>query len=135
MDRRFQDISALDRKYILDRILSEIKRRMLEDIVLLETKKAKPNDDIFKLQFAKGEFDMVVVDNKNTTCEIYEIKHSDKIVNNQFKNLVDQEKCQSTEHRFGKIMKKCVIYRGKTENINNGISFINVEDYLRGLKN
>ena len=32
----------------------------MEDIVLLETKIAHPEKKVFKLQFAVGEFDMVV---------------------------------------------------------------------------
>lgn len=46
------------------------------DIVLLETKIAQPNKKVFKLQFAVGEFDMVVFDQKTLTCQIYEVKYS-----------------------------------------------------------
>ena len=42
-DENFQSISVTDRKRILDRILNEIKGRMMEEIVLLETKKARPD--------------------------------------------------------------------------------------------
>ncbi len=48
----------------------------MEDIVLLETKITKRDKEVFKLQFAVGEFDMVVFDPSNLSCEIYEIKHS-----------------------------------------------------------
>ena len=39
--------------------------RMMEDIVLLETTKAADNHRrVFKLQFAAGEFDMVICDER-----------------------------------------------------------------------
>ena len=44
------------------RILTEIKGRMLEDIVLLETKLANPKKQVLVLQFPVGKFDMVVFD-------------------------------------------------------------------------
>ena len=77
---KFRDLSLVERKRVTDRILAEIKGRMMEDIVLLETKLSKKNCEVFRLQFAIGEFDMVVFDPEEETCEIYEIKHSDKIV-------------------------------------------------------
>ena len=48
---------------------------MLEDIVILETKKSLPQwKKVFKLEFEYGEFDMVIHDEKDLTCEIFEIK-------------------------------------------------------------
>lgn len=40
---------------IQERILNEIKGRMLEDIVLLETKMANPKKQVVVLQFPVGE--------------------------------------------------------------------------------
>lgn len=34
---------------------------------------------------AVGEFDMVVVDNANATCEIYQVKHSKEQAKEQFR--------------------------------------------------
>ena len=86
-DDKFRDLSLVERKRVTERILAEIKGRMMEDIVLLETKLSKKNCEVFRLQFAIGEFDMVVFDPKEETCEIYEIKHSDKIVLQQCRHL------------------------------------------------
>ena len=132
LDKEFQNISAKDRKYVLERIMNEIKGRMMEDIILLETKAAYPDKDVFRLQFAVGEFDMVVVDPASVTCEIYEIKHSKEPVPEQYKNLINDEKCEATEFRFGDITRKAVIYRG--EDMRDGdIEYLNVEEYLRNL--
>lgn len=132
LDEKFNALSAAQRNRILERILSEIKGRMMEDIVLLETKLANPKKQVFKLQFAVGEFDMVVHDPAMLTCEIYEIKHSKKVVEAQYRHLIDAEKCAETEHRFGQITGRYVIYRGESTEI-NGVQYLNVEQYLKSI--
>ena len=46
---------------------------MMEDIVLLETEIADPKRQVFQLQFDVGEFDKVIANEENLTCEVYEI--------------------------------------------------------------
>ena len=132
-DKKFQNISAPDRNYILCRILNEIMGRMLEDMVLLETMLARPGKKVFKLQFQVGEFDMVVADENNITCELYEIKHSNKVIPSQYENLIDEGKCEKTEFRYGKITGKYVIYRGESIVLDNNIKYLNAEEYLKQL--
>ena len=132
-DERFSGISAVERGSVIERILNEIRGRMMEDIVLLETTMAKPEKEVFQLRFAIGEFDMVVVDERVPKCEIYEIKHSDKVVPAQYRFLSDTEKQKATEFRYGKIVCKAVIYRGESTILDNGIEYINVEEYLKSL--
>ena len=134
LDEEFRDISAKDRAFVRDRIMNEIKGRMMEDIVILETMMANPDKEVFKLQFAVGEFDMVIADPETITCEIYEIKHSTEAVPEQYKNLIDLQKCKETEFRFGDIKRKAVIYRGDEKKEGN-IEYLNVEEYLRCLNN
>ena len=104
----------------------------MEEIILLETKIAKPDKKVFKLQFAVGEFDMVVYDQKALTCEIYEVKYSKEQVPAQYRHLKNEEKCAMTTHRYGKITGKYVIYRGKSTEL-DGIRYWNVEEYLKSL--
>ncbi len=132
LDEQFNDLSLTDKKYVQDRILSEIKGRMMEDIVLLETKVSKYNKEVFKLKFAIGEFDMVVFDEDTLSCEIYEIKYSKEIIKDQYKHLIDQEKINLTEFKYGTVKNKYVIYRGETKNVDD-INYINVEEYLKSL--
>jgi hypothetical protein len=94
---------------------------------------ANTEREVFKLQFAVGEFDMVVADNQSLTVQVYEIKHSDKIVKEQYRHLIDKEKLAETEFRYGKIIKRAVIYRGENTTTDDGIDYINVEDYLKSL--
>ena len=70
-----------------------------EDIVLLETKLATPKNQVFVLQFPVGEFDMVVFDPEAGSCRIFEIKHSEEAVPQQYRHLIDDQKCAQTEHR------------------------------------
>lgn len=132
-DKTFSNLSVIETKQICNRILDEIKGRMLEEIVLLETKKALTKKTVFKLQFAIGEFDMVVFDSQNLCCKIFEIKHSSEISEFQMRHLLDDEKCKQTEFRYGRIESKIVLYRGKSKTLPNGIIYINVEEYLKSL--
>lgn len=132
LDAKFSELSLVERQRILDRLLSEIRGRMMEDIVLLETKIAHPEKKVFKLQFAVGEFDMVVVDPKELNCKIYEVKYSKEQVPEQSRHLKDEEKCAMTSHRYGEITGKYVIYRGESGSL-EGIQYLNVEEYLKSL--
>lgn len=132
-EEEFKTLSIEERSTIIERILSDIKGRMMEDIVLLETKMANPAKQIFQLQFNRGEFDMVVADENNLTCEIYEIKHSKEQADEQYRHLIDEEKLKNTEFRYGKITKRVVIYRGKNVTLENGIEYKNVEEYLKSI--
>ena len=133
MDETFRNVDAQERKRITERILDDIKGRMLEEIVQLETKKANPNLEVFKLQFAVGEFDMVVYDPENVCCKIYEIKHSKEKSPFQYRHLINEDNCKQTEFRYGKILEKVVLYRGESYSEENGIQYKNVEDYLMGI--
>jgi hypothetical protein len=133
-DEYFQSVSELDKEYIMAKILDDVKGRMLEDIVLLETfKAASRSQEVFKFKFdLRGEYDMVIYDKNTNTCRIYEVKHSDKIVEQQSRFLRMGELNEITEKRFGKIMGKYVIYRGQTQEV-DGVQYVNVEEYLNGL--
>lgn len=132
IDEKFSDLSLTERNAVLERIRNEVKGRMMEDIVLLETKLATPKKQIFVLQFPVGEFDMVVFDSSAGSCEIFEIKHSTEISPQQYRHLVDEQKCAATEHRYGPITGKYVLYRGESQMVGD-IQYLNVEQYLRRL--
>ena len=132
LDETFSALSLAERTVVQERILTEIKGRMLEDIVLLETKLTNLKKQVFVLQFPIGEFDMVVFDPEAGSCQIFEIKHSEEAVSQQYRHLINEEKCAQTEHRYGSITGKFVLYRGKSRVV-DGIPYQNVEEYLRNL--
>ena len=131
-DAKFNNLSVWERQRILERLLSEIRGRMMEEIILLETKYAFPDKKVFKLQFAVGEFDMIVFNPKELNCRIYEVKYSKECVPDQYRHLKDDEKTGLTTHRYGNIMGRYVIYRGESKSTED-IEYINVEEYLRNL--
>ncbi|MCD8120365.1 MAG: AAA family ATPase [Lachnospiraceae bacterium] len=130
LDATFAGLTLPERNRVQERILGEIRGRMMEDIILLETKLKNPTMQVFVLHFAIGEFDMVIADPAAATCRIYEIKHSAEAVPFQYRHLVDEKKCRQTEHRFGPITGKYVIYRGEPM-VLEGVEYLNVEEYLR----
>lgn len=131
-DRTFSALSLSERNAVEERVLSEIRGRMLEDIILLETKLANPRKQTFVLQFPVGEFDMVVFDPQEACCQIFEVKHSATVEPSQYRHLIDPEKCAQTEHRYGPITNKCVLYRGENRTV-QGLQYRNIEEYLREL--
>ena len=133
-DEVFAALSEQEKNIVYERILEEVRGRMMEDIVLLETSKSdRKHKRVFKLTFAVGEYDMTIYDSRENTCECYEIKHSDQIIPAQMKYLIDEEKLNQTSKRFGDISKRCVLYRGENMVLENGIAYRNVEEYLKEL--
>ena len=130
-DAYFGSLSEFDKEYIVAKILDDVKGRMLEDIVLLETyKAASRNEEVFKFKFDQGgEYDMVIYDKDKHSCCLYEIKHSTEIVERQMRYLRDDEKCKVVEARFGMITGRYVLYRGENKTVGN-VQYLNVEQFL-----
>lgn len=124
----FQNLPGSLADGLVDKMLSDIRGRMMEEIVLASTSMVYPKT--FKAVFPVGEFDMCII--KDEECEIYEIKHSDQPSPYQLKYLNDKDMLERFESHYYPIKKKAVIYRGKTALI-DGIEYINVEDYLNSL--
>ena len=140
-DSGFNRLAGTKAKALVECILDDVKGRMLEDIVLIETRLAFPSSsnpfegfDVFKLQFDVGEFDMVVRDNANRTCRLFEVKHSGEVAERQFRHLVDMEKIELVRERFGDVTERTVLYRGADADIDGGIHYRNVNAFLKGKK-
>ena len=134
-DEVFGSLTGELRDIITEKILEDVRGRMLEDIVFLETKRTYGSKrNVFKLKFASGEFDMVIQDKTKKQCEIFEIKHSKEPFPAQYRHINDEEKIALTEAQFGKVVRKCVLYRGESQMLENGVEYKNVEEFLEGLK-
>ena len=133
-DEVFGSLTGELRDIITEKILEDVRGRMLEDIVFLETKRTYGTKrNVFKLKFASGEFDMVIQDKTKKQCEIFEIKHSKEPFPAQYRHINDEEKIALTEAQFGKVVRKCVLYRGESQMLENGVEYKNVEEFLKGL--
>lgn len=131
-DKHFNSLSMKNKRIIIDKILSDIKGRMLEDIVLLERTNIKTKDEmVFKYKSIKGgEIDLVTYNLKDNNCNLYEIKHSSEIsFDNQTKNFKKEDITTSISNTYGTISNMIILYKGNNTLINN-IQYINVEDYL-----
>lgn len=133
-DDLFRQLRSDEKEYIAGRILEEVRGRMLEDIILLETSKALgKNYNVFKFRYVGGEFDMVIRDSKNNSCAIYEIKHSRVCVEDQAKHLCNPEFLSKITPRFGKLVGRYVLYLGENLDLDNGIAYRNAEEFLKML--
>ena len=138
-DEQIKNLQEREINLITEKIIEGVLGHMLEDIVIYETKRVlMPNrhenkKQVFQIRFEAGEFDMVIYDNQTNTCEVYEIKHSLEAVPFQYRHLINEDKIELTEKRFGKITKKCVLYRGETMQSENDVLYKNVEEYLNEL--
>lgn len=133
-DDTFMQMDAWQREMVTERILEEVRGRMLEDIVLLETYKALGKQfEVFKMMFDKGEFDMVIYDSLNKRCAIYEIKHSKTFVKEQARHLMNPDMLARTTPRFGKLVGRFVLYLGESMDSEEGIAYRNAEEFLKQL--
>lgn len=122
---------------VASRILDDVRGRMLEDIVLMETVRSlewtKAGRRAFKLMFARGEFDMAIADSEGGGCALYEVKHSLTRIPSQARHLMDEDLLLAVRNRFGRITDRIVLYRGEDFEDENGICYRNVESYLSSL--
>ncbi len=133
-DETFRMLDKETASYVTERLLSEVRGRMLEDIILLETSKALGKGyEVFKLMFASGEFDMVIFDKENNACAIYEIKHSSQCIREQARHLLDAEKLGLASPRFGDLAGRFVLYLGENLDMEDGIAYRNAEQFLKSL--
>lgn len=116
LDETFSALSLPERTAVQERILTEIRGRMLEDIVLLETKLANPKKQVFVLEFSVGEFDMVVFDPEAGSCRIFEMLHQEFAFHQEmiesFASAVDSATLEEKRRLLRTIVKK-VVWDGK----------------------
>ena len=127
-------------------LLSDIKGRMLAEIILYNTKRSieqsNDNKKVFKLVFSEygnspftnGEYDMVILDD-NGDIDLYEIKHTSNVYyDQQTKHLKDHQKLQYLISKGYRIGRKIVLYNRDSLPLNSdGIEYINVDYYLQNL--
>lgn len=132
-DPLFQSFSEWEKKLATEKILEDVRGRMMEDIVLLDRSRSLSREKrAFKLILSRREIDMVIYDTQTNDCEEYEIKHSRKMVPEQTRALLDEELNTEIEAKYGKVVRRCVIYRGESK-LDGEVSYLNVEEYLKSL--
>ena len=113
---------------VKEKLLSDVKGRMIEDIIMLES--AMKNPKTFKMFFPlEGEYDMAVLDDESYSSSVYEIKYSTASNPHQTRFLKDEHLQKIYESVFYPIHSRIVLYRGETQEI-DGIYYQNIEEYL-----
>ena len=133
---RFGQLSQMDKKEFGERILMEVRGRMLEEMVLMETEKSLSDRyQVFKMQMATGEFDMVVYDTEENSCTLCEVKGSSQTAKNRFRRVPDAEKYRQIERRFGPITERIILCRDPELQAAGGLGgkYCRIEEYLKNL--
>ncbi|WP_302411035.1 hypothetical protein [uncultured Clostridium sp.] len=68
----------------------------------------------------------------SSLSQIFQIKHSEEAVRGQYRHLIDEEKCAQTEHMYGPITGKTVLYREENWEM-DAVRYWNVEEYLKDI--
>lgn len=135
-DNQIKNLDNRIIQLITEKIMEGVLGHMLEDIVIYETKrklmpKRYDNDkEVIQFRFENHEYDMVIYDRKSNTCETYEIKHTSEPFHMQYRHLENEDFINATEKKFGKIKRRCVLYKGQNYVEENGVEYKNVEEYL-----
>ena len=117
--------------FVKEKLLSDVKGKMIEDMIIYETSLHSPNT--FKLYFGfNGEYDMVTIDQKNNESSIFEIKYAKTRNENQYRYLKDNELKTIFENKYSPIKNRIVLYRGEHQ-VFDDIEYINIEEYLYNL--
>lgn len=134
-DPEFRKIAPERRKAVYKRVEDTIFGHILEEIVLYDTMRSlnPKRYSVFKLFMDSGDFDMVIVDNEELTCALFEIKHSTSRVATQYRHLIDPDRCDYVERTYGRIVGRYVLYRGENAKTRKGVDYLNVENYLSRL--
>ncbi len=80
-----------------------------------------------------AEADMLILDQKHQEVHLFEIKHSDRIVEEQTRHLRNELFLNYIRENFGEVKSRSVIYLGgdqKVENPSGEISYWNAEKFL-----
>ncbi|MCR4718311.1 MAG: hypothetical protein K5768_01625, partial [Firmicutes bacterium] len=110
-------------------IIDQIKRRILADSVIMETRKNLSRERYYvcKLNFPDGAFDMVIYDHINCESGLYTINFGTDTC------LTNAEKCAVAEWRYRQVVRKTALYLGNSYISENGIGYKNIWEYLREL--
>lgn len=133
-DETFELLPGEAKDFVTERILAEVRGRMLEDMILLEAMKALGrNYEVFKFRATQGEYDMVIYSKKERSCAAFEIKHSTQRVPEQSRHLRSDEMVSLITPRFGKLAGRFVLYLGEDYDGEDGIAYRNAEQFLKNL--
>ncbi len=131
---KFMGMSEIAKRDLVEKVMEDVRARMLEDIILLETEKAaEGRHQVYKLQINTGVFGMVVYDPEANDCFICELRSGGRMAPEQYRRLADADKYNQIEKRFGPIRRRYILCDDPQAQSAEDITFCRAEDYLCGL--
>ncbi len=131
---KFVGLSEVNKRDMAEKVMADVSARMLEDIILLETEKARAGShQVYKLQINAGVFGMVVYHIADNSCYICELRSGARMAPEQYRRLADADKYNQIEKRFGPIRQRFILCDDPQAQSADDITFCRPEDYLCGL--
>ncbi len=141
---RFMEYTQEQQDRILKKLESDINRQNLKDVIFYQIAKdfehlGNPADktyEVTKYRNNKGdEIDILIMDFDNKAILAIEVELSGEQADDQREDLVSEKICGDIEAKTGyKIVNKAVIYLGENGESDDGVLYINAEDFLKRSK-
>lgn len=136
------EVCGLDNKAkFIERVDRQVKGDILENLILYDSYKAlSENYYVTKIRRNSDgkEVDLAIVDKQTKDTYLFEVKYSKEKIENQAKNLVNENFCDYIEDRFGEIKGRYVIYNGTNDSIQSPfgeIKYLPAEQFLTNVVN
>lgn len=140
--KEIQDLPFAVHNVLFNKLESDIKGRMLEDIIYYQLAKDKEFSSDFSIkkyqatvETDKGlqdhEIDICLKGKKKNDSFWLEVKYSDEFSPEQAIHLLDEDLRQQYRAEAGSdVFGQIIVYRGKTENRAKGLLTVNATDFL-----
>lgn len=138
--KALSDVDGVDDTY-LEKLKSDVSDQILEDVILGQLLRENSNSDELAFnreisryrseEFQGAEINIVISDKKAKSVLLIEVKHSNQKVEEQHQQLNRTDVCSDIEHKTGnKIVNKVIVYRGENCETEDGVLYLNANDFL-----
>jgi hypothetical protein len=137
----YKKLNVSQRNTMQKQLEQQVFGEMMEQILLFDTKNELDREDyeIFKPVFEDGdkkkaentigEYDMLVYDKKQMRHWDFEVKHTFHALKRDCRHLVKKEVADGIEYFYGPRAAACVLYRGPSVQMENGIFWLNAVEF------
>lgn len=122
-----------EKDFFLQKIREATKDNILKEVIIIDTMRSFPERSVFTIRFGNGGFDMYIPrhGDKKDGVSLYKIIHGATASDVQTKDLKNMKMLNIFKKRFRRIRERSVIYFGPTIETNDGIRYINAEEFLK----
>ena len=129
-------LGAAERKLIRDILRTELRFRLLEDIVWDELRHAHAERSamrVHRVPFAPGRYGFVIADDEELSCEIVVVTTDSERDPSHQRYIDDPSRLDVLEHRYGTITSREILYNGRDARLTSGVVYRNLAKYLTRL--